>query len=326
MTEDIIKEIESKLRDVLNAFQQQQLHDVLVQYTNSEEQDQALSILDENKQILELFLKSKRLEGCSERTISYYGSTIERMLNTVEYSYKDITTEVLREYLMQIQNKGTCSRVTLDNIRRNLSSFFSWLEDENYIVKNPVRRIHRVKTEKLVREVYSDEMIEAMRDHCKNIRDLAIIDLLSSTGMRVGELVKLNRCDVRFMDRECIVFGKGAKQRRVYFDARTKLHLQQYLEQRVDSNKALFVTLLKPYNRLQISGVEIRLRKLGKRLNIPNVYPHKFRRTLATNAIDKGMPIEQVQKLLGHETIDTTLQYALVKQSNVKLSHKKYIG
>lgn len=200
------------------------------------------------------------------------------------------------------------------------------MEDENYILKNPVRRIHRVRTEKLVREVYSDEMIEAMRDHCKSIRDLAIIDLLSSTGMRVGELVKLNRSDIIFTERECVVSGKGSKQRRVYFDARTKLHLQEYLEQRTDTNGALFVTLLKPYNRLQISGVEIRLRQLGKQLNIPKVHPHKFRRTLATNAIDKGMPIEQVQKLLGHETIDTTLQYALVKQSNVKLSHKKYIG
>lgn len=321
-----MKEIEMKLWEVLNESQMEYLHQVLTQYRDDEERELFPSTLNVNQQILEQFLKSKRLEGCSESTLSYYGSTINRMLNTIHCDYREITTEVLRSYLIEFQNSSTCSRITLDNVRRNLSSFFSWLEDENYIVKNPVRRIHRVKTEKLVREVYTDEMIESMRDHCKNIRDLAIIDILSSTGMRVGELVKLNRSDIKFTERECVVSGKGSKQRRVYFDARTKLHLQEYLEKRTDTNEALFVTLLKPYNRLQISGIEIRLRRLGKQLNIPKVHPHKFRRTLATNAIDKGMPIEQVQKLLGHETIDTTLQYALVKQSNVKLSHKKYIG
>ena len=214
----------------------------------------------------------------------------------------------------------------MDNVRRILSSFFSWLEDEDYIVKSPVRRIHKVKTGKTVKETYSDESLELMRDYCETTRDLAMIDLLSSTGMRVGELVKLNRDDVDFENRECVVFGKGNKQRRVYFDARTKIHLMRYLKERTDSNEALFVTLLRPHNRLQISGVEITLRKIGRRLNLAKVHPHKFRRTLATMAIDKGMPIEQVQQLLGHQSIDTTLQYAMVNQANVKSSCKKFIG
>ncbi len=228
--------------------------------------------------------------------------------------------------MAKYQKNGGAGKVTIDNIRRILSSFFSWLEEEDYILKSPVRRIHKVKTGKVVKETYSDESLELMRDFCMCSRDLAIIDILSSTGMRVGELVKLDRDDIDFENRECIVFGKGDKERKVYFDARTKIHLQRYLASRTDNNPALFVTLLKPYKRLQISGVEVRLRQLGKKLNIPKVHPHKFRRTLATRAIDKGMPIEQVQQLLGHQKIDTTLQYAMVNQNNVKLSHKKYIS
>jgi integrase/recombinase XerD len=193
-------------------------------------------------------------------------------------------------------------------------------------LKSPVRRIHKIRTETVVKETYTDENIEIMRDNCKEIRDLAMIDLLNSTGMRVGELVRLNISDINFNERECIVLGKGDKQRKVYFDAKTKIHLQSYLKSRDDENDALFVSLLKPHNRLNISGVEIRMRNLGRRLNINKVHPHKFRRTLATRAIDKGMPIEQVQQLLGHSKIDTTLQYAMVNQNNVKNSHRKYIS
>ncbi len=276
--------------------------------------------------LLELFVSAKRVEGCSEKSLRYYESTIRNMLNEVKKAECLITTEDLRSYLDGYQKRGTVSKVTLDNVRRILSSFFSWLEDEDYIIKSPVRRIHKVKTGKTVKETYSDEALEIMRDYCDNPRDLAMIDLLSSTGIRVGELVRLNRDDIDFENRECIVFGKGNKERKVYFDARTKIHLQKYLNSRNDDNDALFVSLIKPYDRLEISGVEIRMRKMGRDLNINKVHPHKFRRTLATMAIDKGMPIEQVQHLLGHQSIDTTLQYAMVNQLNVKSSCKKYIG
>lgn len=248
------------------------------------------------------------------------------MLNTVNKSVHHITTDDLRTYLVEYQKLRNCSKANIDNIRRNLSSFFSWLEDENYIIKSPIRRIHKIKTTKTVKETYTDESLELMRDSCNSLRDLAIIDLLASTGMRVGELVGLNQNDIDFDNRECIVFGKGSKERPVYFDARTKIHLKNYLNSRQDDNPALFVTLNSPYKRLQISGVEIRLRNLGRKLGINKVHPHKFRRTLATRAIDKGMPIEQVQQLLGHTKIDTTMQYAMVSQSNVKMSHRKYIS
>ncbi|MBE5910118.1 site-specific tyrosine recombinase/integron integrase [Pseudobutyrivibrio sp.] len=279
-----------------------------------------------NQEYLKLFLAAKTIEGCSNRTIQYYGVTIEKMLTIINLPIRKITTEDMRSYLRQYQEWNGCSKVTVDNVRRNISSFFSWLEEENYILKSPMRRIHKIKTNLQVKEIITDEDIERLRDCCNCKRDLAMIDLLYSTGMRVGELVNLNISDVDFEARECVVFGKGGKERKVYFDAKSKLHLQAYLSSRVDDNKALFVTLDAPHDRLKISGVEIRMRSLGRSNNLTRIHPHKFRRTMATRAIDKGMPIEQVQKILGHSQIDTTMHYAMVNQSNVKTSHMKYMG
>ena len=280
----------------------------------------------EQPDAISAFIAAKRIEGCSEKTLTYYRKTIDSMVTGIGKAPAQITTDDLRRYLTEYQVQRKSSRVTIDNIRRILSTFFSWLEDEDYIVKSPIRRIHKVKTAKILKDTYTDEALELMRDHCGSLRDLAIIDLLASSGMRVGEMVALNRDDINFNERECVVFGKGSKERLVYFDARTKIHLQNYLDSRTDNNPALFVTLRAPYDRLMIGGVESRLRELGCQLNLPKVHPHKFRRTLATSAIDKGMPIEQVQQLLGHQKIDTTMHYAMVKQQNVKLAHRKYIG
>ena len=281
---------------------------------------------DDSNDLIVMFIAAKRVEGCSEKTLKYYQTTINTLVSSLGKNIRHILTEDLREYLTEYQSRNQSSRVTIDNIRRILSSFFSWLEDENYIIKSPVRRIHKVRTTSSIKETYSDEELEKMRDNCEELRDLAMIDMLASTGMRVGEMVLLNRDDIDFAERECVVLGKGDKERVVYFDARAKLHLQEYLDSRTDENPALFVTLRTPHKRIQISGIEHRLRELGNRLNIHKVHPHKFRRTLATMAIDKGMPIEQLQQLLGHQRIDTTLQYAMVKQSNVKTAHRKYIG
>lgn len=283
-------------------------------------------IKEDNQELIGRFIAAKRIEGCSEKSLKYYQSTIESMLFMLNQDICHITTDSLREYLTEYQKRKQSSKVTIDNIRRILSSFFSWLEDEDYILKSPVRRIHKVKTGSMIKDTYTDEVLEKMRDNCSELRDLAMIDLLASTGMRVGEMVQLNREDINFNERECVVFGKGNRERIVYFDARTKIHLQNYLDSRKDTTPALFVSLKSPFKRLNIGGVEERLRELGRKLNIPNVHPHKFRRTLATMAIDKGMPIEQLQQLLGHQRIDTTLRYAMVKQSNVKIAHKKYIG
>lgn len=328
MIDNLINEIEQAMLNVLDNEQLSQLRKVL-DYTFrniSVTEKESLHTESNNATLIDNFIAAKKVEGCSDKSISYYKSTIINALKRIDKEVGHVTTDDLRSYLNDYQSESGASKVTVDNIRHILSSFFSWLEEENYIVKSPVRRIHKVKVGKTVKETYTDEALEQMRDHCSNARYLALIDLLASTGMRVGELARLNRDDIDYQNRECIVTGKGDKQRKVYFDARTKIHLQKYVNSRTDTNEALFVSLLAPYDRLQKSGVEIRLRQLGRELNIPKVHPHKFRRTLATMAIDKGMPIEQVQHLLGHRSIDTTLQYAMVNQNNVKLSHHKFIG
>ncbi len=330
MKKTLINQIQTEMSGILNNAQRQKLSEVLEHCFFNVEVialgNENLIQSKSNQSLKEEFLSAKQVEGCSERSVSYYSSTLDNLIKTVDKPFNQIETEDLRVYLSDYQKKNDASKQTIDNIRRILSSFFTWLEDEDYILKSPVRRIHKIKTMKQVKETYSDEALERLRDNCKTIRDLALIDMLASTGMRVGELVKLNRVDVDFVNRECVVLGKGSKERVVYFDARTKLHLQNYLNSRTDDNEALFVSLLEPHNRLEIAGVEIMLRKLGRSLQINKVHPHKFRRTLATRAIDKGMPIEQVQKLLGHQKIDTTMEYAIVDQQNVKNSHKKYLS
>jgi integrase/recombinase XerD len=313
----------NEMAGYLNISQMKKLQEVLLK--NLAEKESSKKEIA-NSEYLKLFLAAKKIEGCSERTLQYYRVTIERLLRHTLRPIRKIATDEIREYLVDYQKVNNCSKVTVDNVRRNISSFFSWLEEEDYILKSPMRRIHKIKTKKQVKEIITDEAIEKLRDSCKCYRDLAIIDLLYSTGIRVGELVNLNIKDINFEERECIVFGKGDKERRVYFDAKAKLHLQNYLRKRNDKNPALFVTLDAPFDRLKISGVEIRIRELGRSIKLEKIHPHKFRRTMATRAIDKGMPIEQVQKILGHSQIDTTMQYAIVNQTNVKTSHQKFIA
>lgn len=330
MKDKLITEIQTSMAPMLTQAQLEELRRVLtysfhsVEITECKASDAQESA--ENGGLLTVFIAAKRIEGCSEKSLKYYDATIRQMVSKVDKPVREIGTDDLRGYLADYQRERGLSKVTIDNMRRIFSSFFGWLEDEDYILKSPVRRIHKVKTEKTIKETFSDESLELLRDACEEIRDLAMIDLLASTGMRVGELVQLNREDINFHERECVVFGKGGRERVVYFDARTKIHLLNYLDSRNDNNPALFVSLTLPRERLLIGGVETRLREIGKRADMQKVHPHKFRRTLATRAIDKGMPIEQVQRLLGHVKIDTTMHYAMVNQTNVKNSHRKFIS
>ena len=327
MKQKIMEDIVQQMLPYLDNAQLHKLQEVLEHSLFEYEiAGRTIETEDDSQELINSFVYAKRIEGCSEKTLKYYRTTIEAMTEAINKGVRHIQTDDLRAYLTEYQEKHGSSRVTIDNIRRILSSFFSWLEDEDHILKSPVRRIHKVKTATNIKETYTDEELEKMRDNCEELRDLAIIDMLASTGMRIGEMVLLNKADINFNERECVVFGKGDKERVVYFDARTKIHLQNYIDSRIDDDPALFVTLRAPHTRIKISGIESRLREMGKALEIEQVHPHKFRRTLATMAIDKGMPIEQLQQLLGHKRIDTTLQYAMVKQSNVKQAHRKYIG
>lgn len=321
--EEKIVTILNEMTDYLNINQMKKLQETLFSVFSDRKSE---AVETSNEEYMNMFIAAKKIEGCSDRTVQYYSVTITHLLSCITTPIRKITTDEIRSYLVDYQKINNCSNVTVDNVRRNLSSFFSWLEEEDYILKSPMRRIHKIKTKKAVKEVISDEVIEKLRDNCTELRDLAMIDLLYSTGIRVGELVRLNISDLNFEQRECIVFGKGDKERRVYFDAKSKLHLQEYINSRTDDNPALFVSLNSPHKRLKISGVEIRIRSLGRKLGLEKIHPHKFRRTMATRAIDKGMPIEQVQKILGHSQIDTTMQYAIVNQDNVKTSHRKFIA
>lgn len=328
MLNKIIAQLQKEMVGILNATQFRSLNDSLIHILSRFSITESLTINrnEDNDALLDSFISAKQVEGCSIRTLSYYNATIRTMYTNIEKPIVTITTDDLRSYLSEYQMQNQSSKTTLDNIRRIMSSFFSWLEDEEYVVKSPVRRIHKVKSGRSIKNTFSDEELEQIRDVCDNPRDLAMIDLLASTGMRVGELVRLKKRDIDFEERECIVLGKGDCERKVYFDARTKIHLQEYLDRRSDSNCSLFVSFNRPFKELNISGVESRLKVLGRKAKIDEIHPHKFRRTLATQAIDKGMPIEQVQKLLGHVRIDTTMHYALVNQSNVKISHRRYIS
>lgn len=319
---EVLKQLEGKVDEKQLKAIERTLYRCL---KNKEIREKKVVLPKDNNEALDFFIAAKKIEGCSIKSLNYYYTTLVKMLDKVNVIYFSITTEDIRTYLSDYQENSGVSKATIDNMRRIISSFFSWLENEDYIMKSPARRIRKVRVGKIVKEIYTEENIELMRQNCKNARDLAIIDMLYSTGMRVGELVRLNISDIDFENKECVVLGKGNKQRKVYFDAKTKIHLQQYLNSRKDSEPALFVSQLYPYNRLKISGVEIALRKIGEKLHISKVHPHKFRRTLATKAIDKGMPIEQVQHLLGHTKIDTTLGYAMVDDENVKISHKKFL-
>lgn len=323
-TEETLVNVLNEMAEYLAVPQMKKLQEILLKHLGGGVEAQR-SIVS-NMEYLSMFLNSKRLEGCSDRTIRYYQVTVKHFFSVVDTPVRRISTDEIRQYLVDYQKRNHCSKVTIDNVRRNISSFFSWLEEEDYILKSPMRRIHKIKTKIEVKETISDENIEKLRDSCSELRDKAIIDLLYSTGMRVGELVNLNIDDLNLEQRECVVYGKGDKERRVYFDARAKLHLREYINSRTDANNALFVSLSAPHNRLMISGVEMRLRTLGRSLKLPRIHPHKFRRTMATRAIDKGMPIEQVQKILGHSQIDTTMRYAIVNQSNVKTTHQKLLG
>ncbi|MBQ9297562.1 MAG: tyrosine-type recombinase/integrase [Clostridia bacterium] len=319
MNENIIKIVCSEMNQYLNNYQMSKLNETL--YKRLDSNDNEIS----NNEYLDKYISSKKLEGCSDLTIRNYNTHIIKLFEYLNKDIRTIDTEDIRDYLSYYQGINNSKSTTIDGVRRSLSSFFTFLEEEDYIIKNPTRRIHKIKTEKLVKETYSDEILERLRNKCDNIRNLAIIDLLSSSGMRISELVNLNIEDINFENKSCIVFGKGKKMREVYFDGKAKLHLQEYLSSRTDDNNALIVSQYQPYKRISYRGIETMLKRLGKELGICKVHPHKFRRTLATRAIDKGMPIEQVQHLLGHTKIDTTLLYAMVNQSNVRVSHRKYI-
>lgn len=273
---------------------------------------------------IESWLKTKQLEGRSKRTLKYYRDTAERLAKFLDRDPADATTDEVRSFLASFTS--TCTNVTINNYRRNLNSYYNYLEDEDKITKSPMRRIHYIKEDKTVKEPFADEEVQRILDAASDMRDKAIIAFLASTACRVGEVVDIKTADVNMNEREAKVYGKGGKERIVYFDARAKIALREYMDTRDDACPYLFVCKQNDKRPLTVGAVETIVRNVGKKAGVEKCHPHRFRRTVATRAIDRGMPIEQTKELLGHSQIQTTMIYAKVSRENVKASHRRYLS
>ena len=274
---------------------------------------------------LQEFLDVKALEGCSKATIENYKFNLNKFLLGVGKDPTEIATQDIRKYLADYKRERSVSNTTLDNMRRVFQSFFTWMHREGYIIKDPCAAVNKIRADKIIKNPYSDEEMELMREAAKNLREKAIIEVLYSTGMRIGELEKLNKDDIDFVNGKAVVFGKGAKEREVYFNVKAQLALKKYLENRNDTNEALFVGLQSPYNRLKVSTYEKILRELCGRCGV-HCHPHRFRRTCATILLNKGMPIQEVSKVLGHAKLETTMIYCEIDQQSVATNHRKYMN
>ena len=327
--QELIRGIVSDMRHSLNQKQITELNRVLINRLEfveilgkelSYEQD----VEKENRRLVDLFVDAKRLQGRSPKTILFYEETIRRLLKFADKPILLITTQDVRAFLLNCHD--TMKAKSVNNLKRNLSSFFQWLENEEYILKNPVKRIGNIKVPKEIKKPFSITEMEKLRMACDTLRLRAMVEFLLSSGVRLSELVSLNIDDIDMQDRSCIVMGKGAKQREVFFNERTMIHLKKYLDNREDNNPALWVSEMAPHNRLGQSGVGTDIRLLGERAGVEDVHPHRFRRTMASYAVGHGMKIEQVRVLLGHESIETTQLYAIADNEDIKHAHKKYLS
>lgn len=333
VTTDVIAKMVSETGTNLTIDQLKSLRDALeitLSRYNIEEditKTEILNIQEENAEVLKDFINAKRIEGRSNTTLYNYAKEVSKLFLTLNKSYRHITSSDIRDYLAWRKKTKNLQSVTVANMRMYLMSFFKWCYIEELITKNPMDRIGVIKVEQRIIETLSDEEQEIIRCACNSERDLAIIDLLSGSGMRVSELCGLNRSDVNFETGEIIVFGKGAKERTCFMTGKAKVHLRWYLESRTDDNEALFVTAKKPYNRITKNGVEYILKTIAHNSKIPKcrLYPHKYRSTLATNMINKGAPAEHVQGILGHSSVDTTLKcYCKIDKESFKRTHKQF--
>jgi site-specific recombinase XerD len=291
-----------------------------------DDENREITYIDDNMKMLNLFLDSKRVEGLSENTLKHYKYAITKVLDFVSKNYAEVTSADIRHYMSQYKKTGV-SNVSVNNLRLILSSFYGWLEAEDYILKSPMRRINKIKMDKVIKEIITEENIELLRIACKNVRDLAIIDTLFSTGCRLAEMQRMNRSDIDFTRNSMIVFGKGSKEREVYLNAKARVNIKRYLNERCDNNDALWVGLKPPHNRLSNRGIQEIIDKVQKDAGISqNIHPHMFRRTAATVALQRGMSLETIQMMLGHSSIETTMHYVIVDKQSVKAAHDRYLN
>lgn len=320
---NVLKSMEDILDDVQMFHLKKSLQTVVSGYKISEKTNELLAQNTSWTHDLEDFIVYRKMQGRSKKTCKQYFNQLIKLLSYANKCVSDITDTDITNYLQEYKGFYNIGNRSLENMRLVFSSFFSWAANVGKIKSNPMLKIGKIKYDSKVKEPFSDKEREKLFLNCNTLRDMALIEFLYSTGIRVSESVALNISDVHFTDDELIVYGKGQKERKVYLNAKSSVYLQQYLELRTDSNEALFVSLRKPHNRLTIQGVEAMLKRLGKRAQVSNVHPHRFRRTSATNALNKGMDLQYVSTMLGHSNPNTTMIYCTVDQNNVKLSHKK---
>lgn len=330
MTEKLIKNVIVAMQDSLTDEQLQKLENVLaINLHGMEVREECTQLVTSERhweRILKLYIASKRLENCAESTLLAYNRCITLLFQGINKKIHEITTNDLRYYLAIYQEQRKISLAYLETLRHNISGFFSWATDEGYINRNPARRLKRVKVPQKIKKPYTAEEREHLKDVAKTERDVAIMELLYSTAGRIGEVVALNRDDVDFVNREIIIYGqKGKKERKVYLTEGCVYHLKKYLESRDDNNPALFVRGRKPYNRLGRQAIQDMLRKLGAEAGV-HAHPHKFRRTLLTDAGARGVPLQEIQAYAGHAKSDTTMLYVSVKQESVKASFMRLIA
>ena len=332
LTDDIVEQLRfnAMLSDDQMEVLRSTLDDTFKSYDVEKAPGAEMSIMDINNQALQEFLSSKRAEGKTKCTVYNYGNELGKLFTIIAKDYRTITAQDIRDYMEYRKDHDGVSNVTIQNIRMYLMSFFKWAMIDEKITKNPMDKIGTIKREKKIIKTFSDEDVEIIRCACNNERDLAIVDLLSSSGMRVSELCGLDKKDVDFENGEVKVFGKGQKERICFMTGRCKVHLRWYLESRVDDNPALFVTAKKPYSRITKNGVEYLLKEIGKKTGLDvkgSINPHKFRATLATNMLNHGSDISIVQGLLGHQSPETTTQvYARMETSTLKQAHDRYVN
>lgn len=296
----------------------------LISYKLQKKKDELILFDNDNEIKLKKFIATKRLEGLSENTLVQYHRTITNLLDTLNKPINRITTDDIRFYLSVYHDERKVSKVTLNNMRRYFSSFFSWCCDEDIIDKNPMRRIKAIKQQKVIKEPFSDVEMEKIRESTESLRDRALIEFLYSTGCRVSEVVGLDKSNVDFIHNSVVVNGKGNKQREVYISDTAMYWIEKYLHSREDDSPALFSGKRTP--RIQKAGIEETLRRIGRKSGVENVHPHRFRRTVATNLINRGMPVQEVQQILGHSKLDTTMIYCKVDKKNIQASHRKFIA
>ena len=324
----IINNVLQAVQPLLDSQQLQAVQDALcIQLGNYEVQERCteIAVTDNTPDaMLARYVATKRIEGKAESTIKRYRDICYMMIHAICKPLHEITTYDLRYYLAVYKEHRKVSNRTLDGIRRCFSSFFSWLSVEGLIVRNPCAALSQIKFAKVVKKPYTATEMERLKQACTSIRDLALIDFLYASGCRVSEVVRLNRTDINFQTQDAVVLGKGNKERKIYLTPVALMHLQDYLNTRTDTDPCLFASLRAPYKRLSKAGIERALKQLGERARVTNVHPHRYRRTLATNLLDRGANIQDVAAVLGHADLKTTQVYCYISQSNVRASYNKY--